>query len=812
MNPRALAAALAAALAVLLVLVVAYVTTRGTREPETPASPREVAEPQPAMAASEPHLSPSGAEADPAELGRERVELEAQPKESLELEVLDPHAKPASGATLVLVEPSGAWRSARAGEDGRASFEPREGSTELLVALDARHPHREPIELAAGSRRIQLLRGESVSGSIRIDGAPPDPAIEMTLTSDRTSFAELDLSPEVRGLLGLDAKSRFQAKCATDRFGQFAFNGLSTDWGGVLSLPSGYSLASEIRTGFGERRILLERPTTGLMLDVERLPRLRGRIVGSATRAPVADAALSCRMTWSDGGSTHLGARSGPDGSFEVVLRETDFRTVRLEVESRSGRARLEMTREEVGDDLDVGDVALSPGSALAFRTRDTSGKSISGAVARVKDSSLTAMTDDQGLGQLDGIADEASALMVAATGFWPTEIPLLRPFSEELQITLQAANRLTITVIGPSGDSVPGTLVEIGSGDQPLFAGQGWTPTPLLHDRRIGEWKTTRHMADGTGFAIFVPDARGRLVLEGLVTGTPLSLAVLDPLQIVLDQRMIAPLSVDEQRVVEVVVADRGRTLSGVVRDDQGHALAAAVVVLRAGMMEEAHCLTGDDGRFRFQSLHAAGFRITAEKEGYAKAVRDSYDPARDGAELELVLVRGHRVVVEVVDALGNAVEGGFLYASQPGKPGYWTAQWIGAGRLRLDDVPPRLLTLTLELAGRRYELEHDARIGTARFELPVHGKLQVSWRLAPHPAKFTPYAVVRSSDPAITPLQAPLRGDGEGLRTFPSVLPGTYEVAITRSERAGEPRKVLASAAVTIVAGQTTTVELAP
>jgi hypothetical protein len=544
------------------------------------------------------------------------------------------------------------------------------------------------------------------------------------------------------------------------------------------------------------------------VLDVERLPRLRGRIVQAASRTPVAGAQLGFRMTWSDGRGTYLVARSRSDGRFELVLRETDFASMRLDVESHDGRARLERTRQEVGDDLDLGDIALEPGAALAFRVRDTSGAPIAGAVARVKNSPLKATTDDRGLGELDGLTGEAAALWVDAVGFWSTEVSLPRLFPEELQITLRPANRLTITVTTPSGDPMPGILVEIGSGTQPLFPGHGWWPSPLLEDRQ----KTTNRMADGSGSAIFVPDARGRLVLEGLVTGTPLSLAVLDPLHIMLDQRMIAPLSVDEQREVDVVVAEAGRTLSGVVRDEQGRALALAVVVLRAGMREEARCVTGDDGRFRFQSLHAAGFRITAEKEGYAKAVRDGYDPARDGAELELVLVRGHRVVVEVVDALGNAVEGGFLYAAQPGKPGYWTAKSIGAGKLRLEDVPPRLLALTLELAGRRYELEHDARIGTARFELPVHGKLQVSWRLAPHPAKFTAYAVVRSSDPAITPLQAPLLGDGEGLRIFPSVLPGTYEVAITGSERAGEPRKVLASAAVTVVAGQTTTVELAP
>jgi hypothetical protein len=809
MNPRTTAAAAVAVGAILLALIAVFFATRGSHEPVSPATPREVADAGPADPTSAPRLKRMRAEAALAESEATRVEIEQQPEELLELEILDPDAQPASGARIVLVEASGEWRSARADEHGRASFEPREGTAELLATLEARHPYRETIALAAGNLRIQIPRAESVSGRVLLDGGAPDPAIEMTLYSDRTSFADLDLSPEVRDLLGLDDGNRFQGRCTTDRFGEFAFDGLDPDWSGALLLPSGYPLASGIRTGYGERRIRLERPTTGLVLDVERLPRLRGRIVQAASRTPVAGAQLGFRMTWSDGRGTYLIApRSRSDGRFELILRETDFASMRLDVESHDGRARLERTRQELGDDLDLGDIELEPGAALAFRVRDTSGAPIAGAVARVKNSPLKATTDDQGLGELDGLTGEAAALRVDALGFWSTEILLPRPLPADLEIILRAANRLTITVTTPSGDPVPGILVEIGAGTQPLFPGHGWRPSPLLADRQ----KTTKRMADGSLSAIFGLDARGRHILEGVVTGTPLSLTVLDPLQVALDQRMIAPLSVDEQRVVELVVADRGRTLSGVVRDEQGRALALAVVVLRAGMREEARCSTGDDGRFRFQSLHAAGFRITAEKEGYAKAVRDGYDPARDGAELELVLVRGHRVVVEVVDALGNAVEGGFLYAAQPGEPGYWTAKSIGAGKLLLDDVPPRLLTLTLELAGRRYELEHDARIGTARFELPVHGKLQLSWRLAPHPAKFTAYAVVRSSDPAITPLQAPLLGDGEGLRTFPSVLPGTYEVAITRSERADEPRKVLASAAVTIVAGQTTTVELAP
>jgi len=805
------ASAAAAAFAILLALIVAYFATRQSTEPESPASPREVAEAGPADPPSVPRLAPSPADAGLAEGDTERVEIEARPRKLLELEILDPYGQPARGARIVLVEASGEWRSARTDERGRASFEPRPGTAELLVALEHSHPHRQTLDVAAGSRRIQVPPGLAVSGRVRLDGAAPDPAIELTLKSDRRSFTDLGLAPQARDLLGLDRKGCFQASCATDSHGTFAFAGLSVDWSGEIVLPPGYTLAHEFRAGFGERRVPLDEPTMGLLLDIERLPRLVGRVVDAATRVPVADEFVTCYLTWSDGGSMASAQRTGPDGRFEVVLRESRFRSVLIDVVASAGQARLELTREEVGDDLDVGDVELTRGSTLAVRTLDPTGAPIAGAVAQVKGRRRrpSARTDADGRGVLDDLGDDAQTLIVVASGFQVTEALIPRPLPHELEIVLRPANRLTVTVKGPAGSPVPGISIEIGCGAVELFPGQGWQPRTALGSA-AGSWLTSIHNMDGTVRSRFMTNDEGTLVLEGLVSGQPLSLAVLDPLGVVVHQTQIAPLGSEERREVDLILSDAGRALAGVVRDDEGNPLAGVAIYLMAGR-DAASDWTGDDGRFRFRSLHAPRVSVLAEKEGYAKAIRDDYDLARDGSELELVLVRGRRVLVEVVDVHGNPVEGGQVTAVRPGQAGSWQSRANGTGLLRLDDVPPEILALTLELAGRRYELDHDARIATARFEVPVHGRLNVAWKLAPDQAVVRTYVVVRSSDPALVPLQEPL-GATEGSHTFPSVLPGTYEVALTRSERLREPRIVLASSSITVVAGQTATLELAP
>jgi hypothetical protein len=108
---------------------------------------------------------------------------------------------------------------------------------------------------------------------------------------------------------------------------------------------------------------------------------------------------LTYMLEWSNGSSMYDTAAIDARGRFEIPLKETRFQLrCGSQAQAQAGRASVDLTRDEVGDDLDIGDVVLAPDRGPSCSGSSTpSCAPIAGAVGRLVGSNETAKTDANG-------------------------------------------------------------------------------------------------------------------------------------------------------------------------------------------------------------------------------------------------------------------------------------------------------------------------------------------------------------------------------------------------------------------------------
>ena len=317
--------------------------------------------------------------------------------------------------------------------------------------------------------------------------------------------------------------------------------------------------------------------------------------------------------------------------------------------------ATCDRNRDLFGIVVDEGGVALGGAHVAAFR-RPWRGANVlaPGDIGRP-------VEGPKGLSAADGAFSlrlepgTVADLHVEAPGFAPVVVPAC-PAGERLRVVLRAGARVIVSAKDEAGASVAGTVVRMWR-----VAGAQQPPTPAEY----GFDRTETAGADGT------------VAFSGLTSGWAYIAADHPECGSAEWQNVTIPKS-GEVRFESVLLA--GRTLRGRVTDEQTGAPVAGARVGQGWTFRRA-VPAAADGSFTLTCWKdSPGAELFVEAKGYATT---SVIPTT-GAEVEVTLEPGDRVVGRAVDIAGNVVAGasGILQSvAVPGESGRTEIRPFAAG-----------------------------------------------------------------------------------------------------------------------------------
>lgn len=731
------------------------------------------------------------------------------------LTVVDERANPVARAFVAVRDARGEVQHGQSEDDGRVSLARRDGHCEVFVLAEGYEIAREHRTFDVGESAITLHAASArVAGVLTVDGAPPGEELTLELERTELQLDELELPMVLRDEFRRHAKRRGVA----DARGYFAFDAVRSDWRGDLIAPSGYCERRAQRRGFGSRRFELAHPRSDLRIDLERLPRLVGRVVAPDGSPAPAGAPIVAWIQWPDSGGTGTSGELADDGRFQFVLREASVREAKLTVECDAGNVVVvkrddELTRLPNGD-LDFGVLRLATRHGLRVRVVGAQGEPVADARARVVGERTWSSLDASGRGEIATSATGAARVRVAAKGHWASEVDVLLPEDEVVEVVLAPANRLTVQVLDASGAPVSDVLVRLQSVGVKLFPeSNAWWPDDsmigVLEGVPMGGGQDTQ--PSERGWNDNRPNEQGRVVVQGLATECEIEVLVLDGMQIELATRRLARMGAAEQRVVDFVLDAPLRTLSGRVVDDDGRALSGVQVAASCeGGLDSVSETTGEDGRFELRGLSSRRARLETSRPEFVRAPTLDVDLARAARDLEIVLHRGRSLTVEVVDPIGRPVVDGVVFASNPRWQGLWRPHSSRGGQHEFTLLPTDALTLSLDLHLQRLTQEIGPLEEQVRIVAPQPGSLSV--RIA-DTVSFDgrqTFLVVRGDD-ELQPLRRQVSEDArsDALAIGP-LSPGEYEVALFTLGAESQPTMIGAPRSVTIESARTATLVL--
>jgi hypothetical protein len=617
-----------------------------------------------------------------------------------------------------------------------------------------------------------------IAGVVHEHGLPPSRPIHLHLFSDERLFPGVDLPKAVREFLELGDHDQYSCGHETGEQGRFRFRGFPATWSGRLILPNTWAIVETQRTPAGPQVVVLGAPVRDLVIDVEHLPHLSGRIV-DAQHQPAGGAQVDGILKWSDRTYDGAGAFTGPDGRFELNMRQDNLDQITLDVVGHEalGSAHVVRKRAKIDSTFDLGDIVLVGGTTVRLHVTDATGKPIEGAAVFAEGFTPGTRTDVRGDCVLTDIPAVAKQMRIIARGCWGAALTLPVSGSDPHTIVLQPCNRLTIRVLGPAGRPPGAILLAISTGgEQRLFPdSQSDQTDKILPERIVGKWHGTWYDGTGKGEPRFAPDEGGILSIEAVVPGIPLRLRVGDALGRFVRELTIAPLGEREDRHEEIVLAQAIHPVAGVVRDENGVPVPGANV--DAHVDHSVHTTTDAQGRFRFDPTFAETISLGVHKDGFALVrVRELRIPDPP-ADIEFTLEHGRRVRVSVVDALSRPVETGNLSVFDPTIQSGWPSRPLGPGLFEVVDLPSHDIELRLYLSGKQYEQRHDPHVAEARIEVPVHGRVIVAWstdRPGEHVVQLVP------ADTTLGTLTSFESNKPSGEAVFEAVLPGDWSASL--------------------------------
>ncbi len=550
------------------------------------------------------------------------------------------------GATVAVLEASGATWDANTDEDGAVRAPEADGEAQVFVAAAGRPLERFLISRAAGGHSVRLSQAfTQLAGIVTVGGVAPHAPLTVFFEPRPAPFAELELPEALRRKLDVAARR----SAATDEAGRFAVDGVPLDWSGNAVAPRGHAVRRRDPNESPQRRIAIERPSTALVLEFERLPHLVGRFVDEAG-AP-APAGSTLRAAIHNPGGRSISSSTTPldaDGRFEIALREARVQSVELALECDSGQLKQTFSGEELRldarGDLDAGTLVLSPRTPLRLRVLDWEGVALSKAKARVVGDSDWSETDSSGECVVKTAAAGASTVRVVARGFSEERLSLQLPMDEVVEVRMRRANRLELELVDAMNAPLRHVLVRVESTGEPLFrASNAWYPDgeshELLRGTFAGGGEDVREPRRGWFDA--QPTEGGQIAVEGLSPRAALKVSVLDQLGQLLLERDLAALGEAEQRVERLRIDTPLLQLTGRVTDTLGQPIGGANLQLASPEPYGDPLSTRSDssGRYTFRGLSGARVRLQVGAEGFVARTQLDVELRAPVNQFDLVL-----------------------------------------------------------------------------------------------------------------------------------------------------------------------------
>jgi hypothetical protein len=777
-------------------------------------------------AATKEHQSQGDVAIDPASASTpsSRASIAGGNSSAARFTFIESDDSPAANATVALVDEHDVVQSATTDKDGSLDLPASGAHVDAYIARTRALPFHATLALDAGTHRVELPAGKEVSGRVRVNGAAPDRPIELVLNSDRPPLESSRARAAVAKVFGFDDYRWVSVRQSTASDGGFRWNGLPDDWSGSIFVSSFYRVLGPSLREWGENNVRLDASTSGLLVDLERLPCLKGRVVEVSDRTPVAGAPITWMIAWSDGlNNTNLGARTDEHGRFEVALKESGFLWVELsELTDANGRglghARFE--RDQLGPDLDVGDISLErPQSRdIHFFVHDRDAHPIPGALARVG-TQYSHPTDERGRGELVAVPIDAKLLRFCARDFRPARIQLPDASTDPIDVALEPTNELAITVFGIPKESNADVALHLVSAE-PLFdSSSGWLPDWFSFSFTVGHcWSASPAQHGRPGVANCALDDLGRCVVHDLRTAAVITLQVIGPMGMVLHEESLGSIASTEHRSVVVHLEPAGRELEGHVLSEDGSPLANAHVLLRRSQEDSASVDTDGSGRFHFWLVAEEALELSASHPGWVTCDVKDVSPSNASTPIDIRLERGHDLAIDVVDPRGRPVADVHVRVRPDARSRWWGGIPDRRGGYVVRDLPLAPCTVVVDVSGRSFERKHDLREPRLRIELPEFGRVAFHWQHSVDTEDDRAVSVrLRPVAPDAEALEWQMGSVAEGAHTFENVFPGEYTISIDRWSRTSDDTPVVWTPImplqhVTVIADETARVDLRP
>jgi RNA polymerase sigma-70 factor (ECF subfamily) len=600
-----------------------------------------------------------------------------------------------AAARVIVCRDGKVLATATTGADGIASASAAPGAADVVVLPDGAPGVRVAATLP-GDADVSVAPGASVAGLVRVDGAAPRAPVRVLLHIDGKFVDEAANPPvaweEAWEELSDSGAARDRIAAHTDAEGRFRFDGITAGTPASLS-ADGYVLAGGPHSLDDVRA-----PRGDVVLDLVRLPSLRGRVVEAGGASPVVRATVMVAFDEEgDGqGSSENVVDADAHGRFEIPYPELASKLLSLNVSAADGRGERDVEiPKPVPPQWDLGDVALETMRAVEFLVQDDAGHPVAGAVAVVPGRKKTtgAPSDAQGRGHVDLPAHD-TPFRVGARGYEPVDASL--DAAAPVRVTLHAAARLVVS-IDTGGDAIGGGMTLCLRAETGMFAGAARELDEALVAAGAPSTQSTTFGPDGCTFAEFhLPSSV--IILDGLRPDVTLHVALVDAIGTVAARADVC-LAAAVNTPIRLTPSLPPRPLGGIVRGPDGAPVAMAQVTVAedppatGADAAPGTVWTGPDGRFGFDAVCAARVRVLVQARGFVPvALRRG---ARDGGEVAVELARGRRLLVRVIDAGGEPVSQAAVSAVCPGlengKGSAATVQAdeLGDGAYAVDGLP---------------------------------------------------------------------------------------------------------------------------
>lgn len=665
----------------------------------------------------------------------------------LAFEVVDAQQRAVPDATVLVLHEGELVATAVTDAAGRATFGDALRGTEVMLVANGMLPLRLPCR-GAEVQRVVWRNDHGVSGEVRGAG---EALVSLELEHDAVDPCWTGLGPRATAALAALGAEPRTITITVPSSGTFGFGGLRADWSGALTAGA-FAIAEPSGLGSVEQEhsLLLREPVRGLVLELRAPVLIRGRVVADGTPVAGLDVATSAYTGGAYGPS--IVAATGADGTFAVGLQRLGASgplNGTLTVGSSFAWQRVRVAADATVHD--VGDVVV--GAPLHVRVVSEDGIPVAGArVAAIAPSGLAATGHSDASGAVTFVATtpDAVTVVVEAPGHARASAPI--PTDRRLTVQLRAVTGLSVVVVDTAGAPMRGSLrvqadrlpfVLPRQSDGRVEATQPFDQVfPLERD---GSWSGTEFVP-GVLLRLSARDGNGDEVAH---------------------TEVVAPLP--KQHVDVTLRSDRVLVPppSLVVRDENGRPVSRARVHAEQGDYVDTG-RTDAAGAFRFQPMQAQkqGVHLEVVHPGFVPFVQKDAVLAPGAAPIEVTLVRGRRLVVQLRQANGRAARAGHVTLGG-GASGLATAA-DATGAYVFENVARQAATITVTLAGgRSFAQEVPATAELAEVRLPDLADVVITLGEGLGAVDGKRVAVV------ITPLEP--TGDADRLYVGPEVLAGT-------------------------------------